>query len=174
MKKSDYIVRKQAIKRELEMADRRKREPSFPNGLGNTVTGTIYDCNRASFERALKAYWDKLYVGWNPFKKDGYGCWEVWQQPTQKTPVLRYLDKKTDTKIYTLEFVLSDYLHWVADLDYLDMAFIGKLRSMDAWEDKQLTAKHDDAYIQHEIDLEKQEDENIKYVVKHNKQVFIF
>src|SRR4051812_14915664 len=101
MKKADYLVRKQAIKRELELAERRKREPSFPNGLGNIVTGTIFDCNRESFERALKAYWDKLYVGWNPFKKDGLGCWEVWQQPTQKTPVLRHLDKKTDTKIYT-------------------------------------------------------------------------
>ncbi len=168
--KVDTLVREMAIKRELELAERRKRAINLPQGPGNTVTGSIYDCSRTGFESALRAYWDRLFVGWNPYKNAGKGCWEVWQRPSTKTPVLRY--EKADTKIFTLEYVFSDYIHWVADLEYLSYDFIRKLRSMDAWENKNLTQQHDDQYEAHFAKLDKDEDENIKYVVKNNKKVF--
>lgn len=172
MTKTDRIVRKMALERELALAERRKRPISLPRGPGNTCIGSVHDCSRTGFERALRAYWDKLFVGWNPYKNEGRGCWEVWQYPSKKTAVLRYDDEKTNTKIYTLESVFSDYLHWVADLDYLSYSFIKKLREMDAWENKQLISGHDDKYEEHFQKLEKEEDENIKYVVKHNRTAF--
>jgi hypothetical protein len=74
--------------------------------------------------------------------------------------------------IITSEYESSDFEHWVADLDFLSYDFIKRLREMDGWENKQLIAQHDEKYEQHFIDLEKQEDDNIKYIVKNNKQVF--
>jgi hypothetical protein len=170
--KADKIVKNQAILREYERADRQKREAKFPQKDGNIVVGTMYDCNRKHFERALKAYSERLYVGWNPFKKDGQGCWEVWFRPSRKTPVLRYYDELTGVKIYTAEYVPNDFEHWVADCDYLSYDFIGKLREMDSWENKQLISGHDDALQAHEDKLERQEDDNIKQIVKENKKAF--
>lgn len=172
MTKADQLVKKQAIQREYEQAARRKREPKFPHGPGHASTGSIYDCNRKSFEKALRSYWDKLYVGWNPYKKDGQGCWEIWQQPSKKSRVLQYHNEETGVKIYTLEFKPNDFEHWVADLDYLSYDFIGKLRSMDAWENKHLIAQHDDEYEAHREKLERDEDDNIRQVVKENKRAF--
>jgi len=170
MKQADKLVKQQAIKREYDRAARQKREPHFPQGEGHSIVGSIYDCNRAGFERALKSYWSRLYVGWNPFKKDGRGCWEVWQTPSRKTAKIAYKDD--NMTIITSEYESSDFEHWVADLDFLSYDFIKRLREMDGWENKQLIAQHDEKYEQHFIDLEKQEDDNIKYIVKNNKQVF--
>ncbi len=172
LKKNDRLVHRQAIKREYEMADRRKREAKFTKGDGNVIVGSIFDCNRGHFERLLRAYWDKLYLGWNPLKNDGRGCWEVWQQPTKKTPVLRYYDESEGIKIYTAEYLPNDYEHWVADLPYLTYSFIEKLRIMDSWENKQLISDHDYDQSKWQQKLDDDEEENIKYVVKHNRQAF--
>lgn len=170
MIKADRIIRDQAILRNKERENRRGYEINPPRGPGNTSVGSIYDCNRKHFERALKRYWDKLYVGWNPYKNDGIGCWEIWQQPSKKTPVLRYDDG--DMAIWTTEYQPSDFEHWVADLPYLSYDFIGKLREMDAWENKQLAKTNDDKLEDYNTKKQHAEDENIRYVVKHNKQVF--
>lgn len=172
MKRQDQIIKNQAIQREYAQAERREREPKFPQQVGNVSIGSIYDCNRKSFERALKNYWDKLYVGWNPLKRDGLGCWEVWQRPSQKSKILRYEDKATDTKIYTLEYIPNDFEHWVADLEYLSYDFIGKLRAMDSWENRNLISDHDAAYEAHQDKLERDASDNIKQIIKENKQTF--
>lgn len=172
MLKADKIVKEQAILREYELANRRKREAKFTQGDGNTITGSIFDCNRKHFEKTLRDYSDRLYVGWNPLKNEGNGCWEVWHRPSKKTPVLRYYDEITGFKIYTTEYLPNDFEHWVADLPYLTYSFIGKLREMDAWDNKQLLQNADDAVDEHRIKMEKAEEENIKYVVKHNKELF--
>lgn len=169
---SDKIILDQAILRHQEREYRQKREISFHNGPGWISVGSVFDCNRKSFERALRDYSDRLYVGWNPFKREGRGCWEVWHRPSQKTPVLRYYDEITGIKIATLEYLPNDFEHWVADLEYLSYDFIGKLRKMDAWENKQLISGQDDLYEEERAKAEKAEDEHIKYVVKHNKQAF--
>lgn len=170
MKIQDRKVKEQAIKREYDRAARQKREPKFIQGYGHLVVGSIFDCNRNSFERALRAYWDKLYVGWNPYKKEGRGCWEVWQKPSKQVAKIAY--EGEDFHILMLEEEPSDYEHWVADLDYLSYDFIQKLREMDSWENKQLVANHDDAYEAYFDKLEQEEEDNIKYVVRHNKQAF--
>lgn len=166
----DSVIKDQAILRNQEQQERRKREILLPRGPGNTVTGSIHDCNRKHFERVLKAYWDKLYVGWNPYKNDGIGCWEVWQQPSKKTPVLRYEDDSMS--LWTMEYKPSDYEHWVADIPYLSYSFIYKLKAMDAWENKHLTQQADDQLDEYHEKRQKAEDDNIKYVVKHNKSLF--
>lgn len=172
MLKQDKIVLNQAILRHKEREARQKREIPIPKGPGWTRTGSVYDCNRKHFERVLKAYWDKLYVGWNPMKNEGNGCWEVWQRPSQKTSKLQYHNEKTGEKIYTLEYQPNDFEHWVADLDYLDYAFVDKLREMDGWENKQHVSGHDSKLEEYNKKLEQNEDEHLKYVVKHNRQVF--
>lgn len=172
MIKQDQIILNQAIQRHREQEVRQKREIPIPRSFGAMSVGSIYDCNRKHFERALKAYWDKLYIGWNPLKNDGMGCWEVWQRPLRKTPVLRYFDQTTGVKIYTAEYKPNDYEHWVADLPFLTYDFIGKLRKMDSWDNKYQVSEHDDEHERHLERIENLEEENIKYVVKHNKQAF--
>ncbi len=172
MIKSDQQIKAQAILRNEEQQARRKKEYTPIRGEGNTVIGSIHDCSRVGFEKALRAYWDKLYVGWNPFKQEGRGCWEVWQRPSKKTPILRYHNEETGEKVYTLEYLPNDFEHWVADLEYLSYDFIGKLRSMDSWTNKNLTLEHDNKYDEARQKADKAEDDNIKYVVRHNKKVF--
>lgn len=168
----DKITKNQAILRNQEREVRQKRRIDPDRGPGNTSVGSIHDCNRKHFERALRACWDKLYVGWNPYKNEGRGCWEVWQRPSKKTPVLRYHNEVTGEKIYTLDFLPNDFEHWVADLDYLSYDFIGKLKEMDSWENRNLVAQHDQSLEDYNQKQQKKEDDNIKYVVRHNRQQF--
>ncbi len=105
-------------------------------------------------------------------KNEGRGCWEVWQTPSKKTPILAYHDKNSGLKIWKTEYRPSDFEHWVADLDYLHYGFIEKLKKMDSWENKQLIADHDDKYEAHQEKVERDEDENIRQVVKENKKHF--
>lgn len=172
MRLQDLIIKNQAILRHREKEYRQNREIPLPQGPGSTSIGTIFDCNRSHFERVLKAYWDKLYVGWNPYKNEGNGCWEVWQRPMHKTPVLRYYDETTGEKIYTAEYKPNDFEHWVADLPFLSYDFIKKLQAMDSWENKNQVADHDYQHALHQQKVDDMEEENIKYVVKNNKQHF--
>jgi len=170
MIKADKLILDQAILRNRETEARRKQESLPPRGLGGVVVGTIFDCNRRHFERVLRDYSDRLYVGWNPFKKDGQGCWEVWHRPTYKTPV--YRGDFEGVAYYSLEYKPNDFEHWVADLDYLDYSFVSKLREMDAWENKQLVSAHDDKYEEHRDTEDRKETEHLRYIVKHNRSLF--
>ncbi len=170
MIKADIAVREQAISRYREQELRRKTEITPVRGIGSIVTGTIYDCNVKHFRRVLRDYSDRLYVGWNPYKKDGQGCWEIWHRPTYKTPV--YRGKHEGIEYYSLEYRPNDFEHWVADLDYLDYAFLDRLREMDSWENRNLISGHDEALDQLRVKADKDETEHLKYVVRHNKQAF--
>jgi len=158
MLSNDEIIKRRHVEEAYETAIRRNREPVLPKGPGHTCKGSIFDCNRKTFEKALTDYWDRLFVGWNPYKKEGRGCWEVWQRPIAKTK-------------------LSSFEHWVADLDYLDINFIKKLRSMDAWAYKEKTGRQlweddDTKALEQQIALEKQEEDSIRYAAKHYKKAF--
>lgn len=170
MTRNDKLIRDQAILRNREIEARRKQERTPPQGLGNIITGSVFDCNRKHFERVLRDYSDRLYVGWNPYKKEGQGCWEIWHRPTYKTPVHR-LDYQ-GVSYYSLEYLPNDFEHWVADLDYLDYTFISRLREMDSWENRQLVSSHDDQAEAFKDKLDRDETEQLKYVVRHNKSAF--
>lgn len=159
MKQNDKLVRDHHVKQALLKAIRTKRpEPDLPHGPGLAVKGSIMDCDRRLFETMLKTYWDRLFVGWNPFKMNGRGCWEVWQRPIAKSE-------------------LNDMEHWVADLPFLRLDFVKELQRMDAWEyeknhGRTLNEDMDESYDKWEEKLEKQEDESIRYAVRHNKSLF--
>lgn len=172
IKTSDKLILDQAILRHKEREDRQKREITLPHGPGWVTVGSVHDCNRDHFEKLLRAYWDRLYVGWNPMKNGGRGCWEVWQRPSLKTPILAYHDEVTGLKIWKTEYRPNDFEHWVADLDYLNYSFIEKLKKMDSWENKQLISQADDEYEAYQVKLEKDEEDNIRQVVKENKKHF--
>lgn len=172
MLKADQEILNQAILRHREREDRQQRRIPAPRGYGSISVGSIFDCNRKHFERILKAYWDRLYVGWNPLKLDGKGCWEVWQRPMKKTPVLRYYDEITDERIYTMEYRPNDFEHWVADLPYLSYSFIEKLKKMDSWENKNQVADHDYEHAKLQQKADDDEDKHIRNVVKDNKKHF--
>lgn len=170
MLKADKIVKDQAILRLQELSVRRKKDYKVPQGTGNTVTGTIFDCNRKKFEQMLKAYSDRLYIGWNPFKNEGLGCWELWHRPSVKTPTVAYDDGQL--AIITMDYKPNDFEHWVDDLTYLSYNYIKKLSEMDAWNNKQLIQQTDEQIDAAQQKVEKEEADNIKYVVRHNKQAF--
>ncbi|GAC1501952.1 MAG: hypothetical protein NVS1B10_06460 [Candidatus Saccharimonadales bacterium] len=153
MRSNDELLKIRHYKNELATAFRRKREPKLPLGPGHVIKGSMFDCNRKVFEKALTDYWDRLFVGWNPYKLDGKGCWEVWQKPIAKQE-------------------LNDFEHWVADLEYLSLEFIKKLESMDAWKHKSMVSDIDEAHENYEAELDRKETELIKYTVKHNKSLF--
>lgn len=156
--RNDNRVKLHHKKTALEKAVRTKKTLILHTGIGHIVTGSIHDCNRAYFERLLKQYWDRLFLGWNPYKKEGKGCWEVWQEPINKGE-------------------LHDMEHWVADLEYLTPKFIDELRRMDSWEHKKQTGLSlvdtmDRKFDDYEDVIQKKEDESIKYAIKHNKKLF--
>lgn len=156
---NDKLLRDHHVKQAILKSERLNRpEPSLTKGIGLIIKGSIFDCNRDHFERVLTACWDRLFVGWNPYKLEGRGCWEVWQRPIKRTE-------------------LNDMEHWVADLPFLRLNFIEDLRRMDAWEHQKsegrsLVVDADQAHSDWEDKIEKQETESIQYAVKHNKSLF--
>lgn len=170
MSESDRLVTKQAILRHKQTEYRRKQEIRVPNGPGWSVVGSIHDCSRKKFTEMLTKYSNRLYVGWNPIKNNGIGCWEVWHKPSTKTAV--YAGEFNGGKLYATEYKPNDFEHWVADLPYLYYRFIEKLKKMDAWENKDLISCHDDKYDQHQKNIEKSEDDDIRHIVRSNKKAF--
>lgn len=140
------------------------------NGPGHVVKGSIFDCNRATFERAIKAYASNLFVGWNPYKNQEQGCWEVWAMPSKKTPI--YQGSIDGHPFYSLETVPNDFEHHVYDLQYLTLDFVGKLREMDMWANRHYLDQMDQYIDDYEQELDEKLAADIKYTVKHNKSVF--
>lgn len=145
--------------------------------------GSIFDCNRSSFERVLRDYSSDLYVGWNPLKNNGLGCWEIWHRPSRKTAVEIIgasgfneprieQGKILQDNLHVLEYRPNDFEHHVYDLPFLTYSFVNRLREMDMWETKQFAKKADEKLDDDQDKLDKVEEDNIKYVAKHNKDLF--
>lgn len=170
MTATDRLVLKQAIERHKAKEVRTNREIPLPQGPGWITVGSIMDCNRKNFERLLKDYSESLYVGWNPLKREGKGCWEVWHRPSKKTAV--YEGEFEGIQMYSLEYKVSDFEHHVYDLDFLHYSFIEKLRRMDMWANKQFIQQMDDRLEEDQDKLDKVEEDSIKYAAKHYKAEF--
>lgn len=137
---------------------------------GNLIQGNIFDCNKKSFVRALKAYDNQLYLVWNPKKREGLGVWEVWRNPTKKTLVNQGVYE--GNTLFTLEYKPNSFEHHVQDLEYLSYNFITRLHEMDMWNNKQFLDQMDQRLEDDQDKLNKSEEESIKYAVKHNKKLF--
>lgn len=167
----DQVYRQACEKADIKFEKHGRLPTGWANsGPGFITRGSIFDCDRKYFERVLKTYFRELYVGWNPFKNNGAGVWEVWQKPFTKTAV-----KEAECRDYTL-FELrdkpNDFEHHVYDLPYLTPTFIDKLREMDTWEQKRFFEAADDRQDDLEDKYDKMEEESIKYAVRHHKSLF--
>lgn len=94
----------------------------FPRGMGSIVKGSVFDVNRKSFERALKAVDPELFLIWNPFEAKGEGSWQVWINPLEKSLISQ------GGGYYTLEYRLLPVAHHIANLPYLHYTFIDKIK----------------------------------------------
>lgn len=147
MHPSDKRVQTNFLNRVRRIEEERKIQ--FPLVRKSVSVGSIYDCSRKTFEQALKDKDPDLYVGWNPWGNDGHGHWEIWINPTKKTPV--YKGEFEGCKIYALEYVDNGFSHLITTLPFLDLNRIADLQRMD----KFYAQKVDDAYVE-ELDRKEQ------------------
>lgn len=135
---------------------------------GKLVRGSVADCNKAALERALKFYDSQLYLKWNPKKNGGYGVWEIRRKPDTATKV--YQTTFNGQKFYTLEYVEHDLIHHVLDLPRLSYDVLGKLKSIDAWAQKDFISNLDYTAARHKEQEEKSAREELRYNIKQFKR----
>lgn len=97
---------------------------------GNLLKGHLYDVNKYSLERALKAYDSQLYLYWEPTKRKGLGCWEVRRRPDLKTAI------PVGDEFYLLDYIENPLIHHVLDVPFLNYQVLDRIKHMDAWNDK--------------------------------------
>lgn len=137
---------------------------------GNIIQGSVLDIDKRYFERKLKEYEPRLYLKWNPKKNRGFGVWEIRIRPTKKTAI--YQCDYQGSKIFTLEYVESDYTHHILDVPVLNMRVFTRLREMDHWENKTLADDLDYLSEKALIKAELEEDENRRRYIRENKKYF--
>lgn len=148
------------------LEERYKRDINPPQGLGNSVKGSVFDCNRKSFERLLKEEDPNLFLVWNPTKNSGFGCWQIWINPLQKSLV-----HKADyegNSISSIEYRFIPVEHHIMDLPVLDYSVIEKLK-------KSRVTVEDIMYQDYEArrKLQKEKDSYLddrKHAIKQTKQ----
>lgn len=179
MKWSDNQVYNLACEKAKIKTEKHGRLPEgwAGSGPGFVVRGSLHDCSRVYFERLLKTYFRELYVGWNPFKNNGNGTWEVWQRPLTKTAVIQaecrdYTIWELRDRPTEVNYAVYDMEYHVYDLPYLTPTFIDKLREMDTWENKRFFEDADDQQDELEDKYDRMEEESIKYAVRHHKSLF--
>jgi hypothetical protein len=175
---NDQVYRLACEKAAIKMEKHDRLPDGWSNtGIGFVVRGSIFDCDQKYFDRVLKTYFKELYFGWNPFKNNGQGVWEVWQRPLTKTAVLQ-----AECKSYSIvelrdlptkdNYAVYDMSYHVYDLPYLTPEFVNKLREMDAWENQRFFQDADDEQDEMEARNDRAEEESIKYAVRHHKSLF--
>lgn len=134
---------------------------------GRLVRGTIHDCNEKAFLRAIHAYDKSLYIKWNPTKRDGYGCWELWRKPTKKTLVNH--GEFEGCHFFTLEYQSKSLVHHIKDLEYLSYDLVDWLKQADGWNHKSVGKLLDDAYVNHLDKIDAKKWEEIRLYLKDHK-----
>lgn len=139
---------------------------------GNTVIGSVLDCNKKYLERALQDYDKQLYLKWNPYKGSGIGMWELRRRPNEKTMVYKthYKHRGERFNLYMAEYVESDWINLILEAPILDYTMLTKIREMDTWGHKNWLNDADYAAQKQEekrMDLEATER---KYAIRENKK----
>lgn len=138
------------------------------HGIGNIIVGSVRDTDKARLERQLKDYDSQLYIKWNAKKRSGLGIWEVRRLPNSKEKVLK--TEFNGFKIFSYEYVELDLVNHVLDVPDLSYDILGKIRSMDAWNDKNFVANLDYRGEQHKLETLKKAREELTYDVKQHKR----
>lgn len=142
---------------------------------GNLIEGHLYDVDRSAFEAALKAYDSELFLQWNPAKRRGLGCWEVWRKPVRKTE--EFQAEYEGSPLYTVEEPLSDFTDHVKDLPFLNFHFFKRLKEMDVWRNY----GHKGRDFGRDLESREEQEQNailaknqadLKYKLRHDRKLF--
>lgn len=98
---------------------------------GKLVRGSIFDCDKAQLESALRFYDSQLYIEWNPKKNNGYGVWELRRRPAKKSIV--YKGSHASMHFHALEYVENPMINHVMDMPNLSYKVIERLKAIDTW-----------------------------------------
>lgn len=140
------------------------------NNVGNTVEGHVLDINKTYFKQKLRQFDPRLYLKWNPKKRQGHGMWELRIKPLKKTAV--YVGSMEGYSFIKLEDVENDLTHHILDLPTLDMRVFTRLREMDAWTNKTMLEDADYLAEQMLIKQELEIDDMRRRMIKENKRYF--
>lgn len=137
---------------------------------GNINVGHVADCNKERLERMLKDYDNQLYIRWDAKRKNGRGCWQIRRRPNDKTQV--YQGHYQGQPIFTAEYVEEDLTHHVLDVEVLSYDLVGKIKSMDAWNEKHFI--NDLEYLEDKASNEarKKNQEDLKYHMKQYRRTW--
>lgn len=142
--------------------------------VGAVSQGHVLDCAKAPLEQALRDYDSLLYIRWNPRKLKGHGCWEIRRKPEVKT--LKHTDLCTyrGATIAFPKYHEIDLVNHVLDVAFLNYTVLNKIKSMDAWNMKDMGDKGKNFVKQAEYlegkYLEKVEDNALKELDYNLKQ----
>lgn len=101
---------------------------------GRLSTGHVLDVNQKSFEETLQFYDKQLYTKWNPKKLGGWGCWEIRRKADTKS--VAEIVQFQDMNILKIDYVDFNDIHHVLDCAFLNYDALNKLKSMDAFLNK--------------------------------------
>jgi hypothetical protein len=123
--------------------------------VGSVSVGHVLDCNKKTFEKALKAYDPLLYVVWNPKKLKGHGCWQIRRRSDVLAPVdVAELDP---TKIILkLDYQEYDWVNVIMDCAFLNYDALRKLKEMDMWQYATTSEKLDEVIARKTQDKQEQ------------------
>lgn len=138
--------------------------------LGRLVQGSVLDCNKKHFEKALKDYDRQLYIKWNSEKNNGLGLWEIRRKPNTKTAVPKW--EYGDSIIFELQYVENDLVNHVLDVPALNYAALSRIREMDCWNTKNWVDQFENAESTMRDKAYAENRANLRYAVKQNKRAF--
>ena len=131
---------------------------------GSLIKGSIFDCNKNSLEKALKRYDPRLYIKWNPRKREGYGVWEIRIRPRLKTLV------RHDENFCSLEWRESDLIHHVLDVPILSYRILDKIYEMDSYRSANYGKDLDDQLDKAEDDIDRRRLEEMRLRIRDDKK----
>lgn len=144
--------------------------------VGSVSKGHVLDCAKAPLEQTLRDYDPLLYVRWNARKLKGNGCWEIRRKSEQKTLRPSDIWSGYGITIAYPKYHEIDLVNHVLDVAFLNYNVLTKLKSMDAWNMKDMGEKGKNFVKQAEYleakHLEKIEDKavnELEYNIKQHK-----
>ena len=100
--------------------------------IGRLVKGHVFDTDKRTFDRALRAYDPLLYTVWNTDKFHGRGCWEVRRRPEFNSALdVCEFEGNLIFKVGPKEY---DMIHHVLDTQFLNYDILRYLREQDTFQ----------------------------------------
>lgn len=101
---------------------------------GKIITGHVLDVSKSALEERMRDIDARLYARWNPFKLNGWGCWEIRVRPWQKTALHECTFQGVD--YYSVDYLENDFECHIFDVPYLNYNVLERLRAADTFNTK--------------------------------------